>query len=198
MKLRAAILMVLAASVSAGADYVKGNSFGSPSAPIMIEVFSDFQCPGCKLLHDTVLPKLMSEYVIKGKAYLIYRYFPLDMHPYGRKSAELVAAAAQLGKYEQAADAAFAKQREWSANGKIEEVVDSVLTTAEQEKLKTLTQSPAVQQAIAHDLTEGKALPVAGTPTLLVTYRLKRYTLGGNEVLKYDWIKAMLDDLLTK
>jgi len=120
------------------------------------------------------------------------------MHPYGRKAAEVVAAAAQLGKYEQAADIAFAKQQEWGASGKIEETVDNVLTSAEQQKLKGLMQSPAVQQTITHDVNEGKAVPVPGTPTLVVTYRLKRYTLGGREVLKYEWVKAMLDDLLSK
>lgn len=198
MKLRAAILLALTASLSSGYDYIKGNSFGNPSAPIMIEVFSDFQCPGCKLMHDTELPRLMKEYVAPGKVYLIYRYFPLDMHPYGRKAAEVVAAAAQLGKYEQAADIAFAKQAEWGASGKIEETVDSVLTSAEQQKLKTLLHSPVVQETITHDLNEGKSVPVPGTPTMLMTYRLKHYTLGGREVLKYEWVKAMLDDLLSK
>ncbi|HWC97116.1 MAG TPA: thioredoxin domain-containing protein [Candidatus Sulfopaludibacter sp.] len=198
MKLRTALSLLLAASALSGADSIKGNAFGNPAAPIMMEVFSDFQCPGCKVLHDTELPRLMKDYVIPGKVYLIYRYFPLDMHPYGRKAAEVVAAAAQLGKYEQAADIAFAKQPEWSATGKIEETVDNVLTSAEQQKLKGLLQTPSVKQAVEHDLTEGKAVPVPGTPTLLITYRLKRYTLGGREVLKYEWVKAMLDDLLSK
>jgi protein-disulfide isomerase len=198
MKLRAAVMLILAASLSSGSDFIKGNAFGNPAAPIMVEVFSDFQCPGCKLFHDTEFPELMKEYVIPGKVYLIYRYFPLDGHPYGRKSAEVVAAAAQLGKYQQAADIAFAKQQEWSASGKIEETVDNVLTSAEQQKLKTLLQTPPVQQAIAHDIEEGRGVPVPGTPTLLITYRLKRYTMGGREVLKYQWVKAMLDDLLKK
>jgi protein-disulfide isomerase len=198
VKLRAVVLLALAASLATGTDYIKGNSFGNPSAPVMVEVFSDFQCPGCKVFHDTEFSRLMKEYVAPGKVYLIYRYFPLDMHPYGKKAAEVVAAAAQLGKYEQAADIAFAKQQEWGASGKIEETVDNVLTSAEQQKLKGLMQSPAVQQTITHDLNEGKAVPIPGTPTLVVTYRLKRYTLGGREVLKYEWVKATLDDLLSK
>jgi protein-disulfide isomerase len=198
MNLRAAAMVILAASVSSGADYIKGNAFGNPGAPVTIEVFSDFQCPACKLLHDTELPRMMQEYVVTGKAYLVYRYFPLEMHLYGRKAAEVVAAAAQIGKYEQAADIAFAKQQEWAASGKIEETVDSVLTAAEQQKLKAMMQNPAVKQAITHDMSEGQALPVNGTPTILVTYKSKHYTIGGREVLKYEWIKAMLDDLLTK
>jgi len=198
MKLRAAVLFVLAAWVSSGADNIKGNAFGNPAAPLMIEVFSDFQCPACKLLHDTELPRLMKEYVVPGKAYLIYRYFPLDMHPYGRKAAEVVAAAAQLGKFEQAADILFDKQQQWGATGTVEETVDNVLTATEQQKLRALMLSPSVQQTIAHDVSEGYAVPVTGTPTLLVTYRLKRYPIGGREVLKYEWVKAMLDDLLSK
>ncbi|SPE41327.1 putative Twin-arginine translocation pathway signal [Candidatus Sulfopaludibacter sp. SbA3] len=198
MKIRAAAILALIASTSSGADTTKGNIWGSPRAPIVMEVYSDFACPGCKLLHDTELPRLMKEYVIPGKVYLIYRYFPLEMHPFGRKAAEAVAAAAQLGKYEQAADIAFARQGEWANSGKIEETVDNVLTAAEQQKLKALMQSPAVQQTIAYDMNKGKAIPVPGTPTLVITYRLRQYTLGGREVLKYEWVKAMLDDLLTK
>lgn len=198
MLTRAVALLALAASILSGADTIKGNAFGNPAAPIMIEIFSDFECPACKLFHDTEFPLLMRDYVIPGKAYVIYRYFPLDMHPHGRKAAEVVAAAAQLGKYEAAANLAFAKQAEWSASGKIEETVDNILTAPEQQKLKNLMPSPAVQQAIDRDMAEGKAAAIPGTPTLLITYRLKRYTIGGREVLKYEWIKAMLDDLLKK
>jgi protein-disulfide isomerase len=198
MTFRAVALTLLLGWAASGTDFIKGNAFGNPAAPMMIEVFSDFQCPACKTLHDTEVPELMRDYVIPGKAYLIYRYFPLDMHPFGRKAAEVVCAAAQLGKYEAAANAAFAKQPNWSMDGKIEETVDTVLTSAEQQKLKTLLKSPAVQSAIQHDVDEGHALPVAGTPTLLVTYRLKRYPLGGVGVLKYPLVKAYLDDLLSK
>lgn len=200
MKLRAAILFALAVSAGGADNFIKGNAYGNPAAPVMIEVFSDFECPACKFMHDSELPQLMKEYVVPGKVYLIYRYYPLgpEIHPYARKAAEVVAAAAQLGKYQEAADIAFAKQPEWAASGKIEETVDNVLTAAEQQKLKSLLQAPAVQQTIQHDMAEGNAVPVPGTPTLLVTYRLKRYTLGGREVLKYEWVKAMLDDLLSK
>src|SRR5581483_9887710 len=122
MKVRAVAALLLAATALSGSDFIKGNAFGNPAAPIMVEVFSDFQCPGCKLFHDTELSQLMHDYVVPGKVYLIYRYFPLDMHPYGRRTAEAVAAAAQLGKFDQASNAVFAKQAEITATGKAEEV----------------------------------------------------------------------------
>jgi len=177
-------------------DAIKGNAFGDPQAPLMLEVFSDFQCPGCKRFHDEELPLLVKDYVNTGKAYLIYRYFPLPQHAYGRKAAELVCACAQLGKYEQAADVLFAKQNDWSQSGKVDETVATVLTPAEQKELPSLIKTASVQNPIDHDLDEGRALPVARTPTLAITYKTKHYNLSGDGLFRYDFLKASLDDLL--
>jgi protein-disulfide isomerase len=198
MKLCTLALLALLTCGAAGSDIVKGNSYGSPSAPIMMEVFSDFECPACKTFHDTEVPQLMRDYVLTGKVYLIYRYFPLPMHAHGRAAAELVCAAAQIGKYQQAAEALFARQLQWSADGKVEQAVDNVLTASEQQKVRSLVKAPAVQGQINHDLDEGKAVPIQGTPTVLVTYRLKRYPVSGTGVLNYTLVKALLDDLLKK
>src|SRR5271157_2981707 len=185
MKLCTLALLAMLACGAAGTDIVKGNSYGTPSAPLLIEVFSDFECPACKNFHDNVAPQIMANYVLQGKAYLVYRYFPLPMHAHGRAAAELVCAAAQIGKYQEAADALFARQLQWSADGKVEQTVNNVLTAAQQQKVKSLLKAPAVRDEIDHDVDEGKAVPVQQTPTVLVTYRLKRYPLAGVSVLNY-------------
>lgn len=198
MRLVTLALLALVTCGAAGTDILKGNTYGSPTAPLMLEVFSDFECPACKSFHDTEFPQLMRDYLEPGKAYLIYRYFPLPMHPHSRVAAEYVCAAAQIGKYQQAADALFAHQEQWSLNGKAAETVDDVLTASQQEKVQHLLKSAAVQDEINHDIEEGQALPVQGTPTVLVTYRLRRYPLTGAGVLNYTLLKAFLDDLLKK
>jgi protein-disulfide isomerase len=199
MKLYAAATAVLLlACAASGNDSVKGNAFGTPRAPILMEIFSDFACPGCKQLHDTELPRLMEDFVKPGKVYLIYRYFPLEMHPYGRRAAEYVCAAAQLGKWEQAANLLFARQSIWAQDGKVEETVDTLFPPAEQKQLRELLKAPSVQAEINRDIEEGKAVPVTGTPTLLVTYRLHRYPIGGQEPFNYPLVKSFLDDLLKK
>ena len=86
---------------------VDNNTFGNPKAPVMIEVFSDFQCPGCKSFHDNEFPRIMADYVVPGKVYVIYRYFPLQMHPYGRVCAECACAAAHVNRYQKVAEALF-------------------------------------------------------------------------------------------
>jgi len=198
MKLYVLALAMALPGIAAGPDIIKGNTFGNPKAPLLIEVFSDFECPACKYMHDELVPLIMKDFVDKGKAYMIYRYDPLQMHKYGREAAELVCAAAQTGKYLQAANALFAKQESWSKDGRVAEAVDAVLTPDERQKVRALLLSPAVQTEIKHDMEEAAALQIPGTPTLVVTYRERRYPLTGQGAMQYVWIKSFLDSLLSK
>ena len=196
MKLSISALAVLLSALAAPPDTIHGNALGDPKAPVLIEVFSDFQCPHCKRFHDEDLPLIVKDYVTPGKAYLVYRYFPLPQHTYGRKAAELVCACAQLGKFEPAADILFAKQSDWSLDGKLDETLAAVLSPAEEKKVLELVRDPRVQNPIDHDLAEGRALPVASTPTVLITYKSKHYRLDGDGLFTYKWVQATLDELL--
>jgi protein-disulfide isomerase len=198
MKLYVLALAAAVAGIAAAPDLMKGNAFGNPKAPLLIEVFSDFECPACKYMHDEEVPHLMKDFVDKGKAYMIYRYDPLQMHKHSRQAAEFVCAAAQTGKYVQAADALFAKQESWSKDGRVAETVDPVLTPEERKKVRALLKTPAVQTEIAHDMEEAVKLEVPGTPTLLITFRGSRYPLTGPGVMTYSLVKSFLESLLSK
>jgi hypothetical protein len=63
MKLCIAALALLLPCLAAAPDPIHGNDLGDPKAPILIEVFSDFQCPACKRFHDEELPSIVSDYV---------------------------------------------------------------------------------------------------------------------------------------
>ena len=76
MKLFALALAALMPGLAAAPDIEKGKISGNPSAPIRLEIFSDFQCPSCKALHDQVLPQLIRDYVIPGKVFIVAREFP--------------------------------------------------------------------------------------------------------------------------
>lgn len=49
------------------------NSMGDPNAPILIEEFSDFQCPYCKRFHEDTEPLLRQYYIDTGKVRFVYR-----------------------------------------------------------------------------------------------------------------------------
>jgi len=198
MKLYLLALAVALPAIAAAPDLMKGNAFGNPKAPLLIEVFSDFECPACKYMHDKEVPQLMKDFVDKGKAYVIYRYDPLQMHQHSRQAAELVCAAAQFGKYVQASNALFANQESWSKDGRVAETLDPVLTPDERKKVRASLNDPAVQTEITHDVEEATLLQVSGTPTLLITYRTRRYPLSGPGVMQYELIKGFLESLLAK
>ncbi len=53
---------------------------GSASAPIKLVVYTDLECPACQYFHRE-LKKIEGNYVTTGKVALIYRDFPLNIHP---------------------------------------------------------------------------------------------------------------------
>jgi len=48
------------------ADLTDGAAVGSPTAPVVLELFSDFQCPACRHFVNELLPRLLIDYVQPG------------------------------------------------------------------------------------------------------------------------------------
>jgi protein-disulfide isomerase len=190
------LLAAAAALIAASRENTNGNTYGEPNAPVLIEIYSDFQCPSCKALHDDLFPQIMRDYVVPGKVYLIYRYFPLQMHPAGRTTAEFACAASRIGRYQKVADALFAQQSAIALAGKADDVVSSVLTPTEFQKVKSLIHDMGVQRQLLTDLAAGNKVPVTGTPTLVVTFNGKSQTV--NWPVNYTLLKSYLDALVPK
>lgn len=190
------IALLIPCTVRPAEALLDGKAVGLPNAPILIEVFSDFQCPACKMLHEQTLIPMVRDYVSAGKVYLIQRYFPLMMHPYAREAASYACAAERIGKHEQVSNALFANQAAWSANGKVDETACRVLTADEAKKVRALLKDPGVAAEIEQDLVLGQKANVTQTPTMVITHRLKRYPLSGFQ--NYDLFRRFLDELLAK
>jgi protein-disulfide isomerase len=176
MKILALFVAALLPCLAAGPDVDKGRSMGDPAAPLLFEIYSDFSCPACKHLHDFVLPTIIQDYVRTGKAFLVFREFPLDIpaHKYSRPAAAFAVAAARIGKYQTVSDALFRDQQAWGASGKVWDIVAGVLTAEERKRVQALANDPAVLADVQRDVDRGKQTPVTQTPTLLVTYKLRQ------------------------
>src|ERR1700733_10919644 len=98
MKLSAIVFLALALCLAAPSRIDTAKTFGNPAAPVTIELFSDFQCPACGALHKQIMPSLMHDYVLPGRAYLVYKEFPLMMHAHAREAATYAVASARVGK----------------------------------------------------------------------------------------------------
>jgi protein-disulfide isomerase len=194
------IALVLACLVALGAGATppaNGKAVGSPKAPITIEVFSDFECPACKGLHDEALRLLVKDYVVTGKVYLIYRDFPLPLHKYSRLAASYACAAARIGRYAEVADALFLNQTAWSVDGRVEQTVVKALTPTEAAEVRKLFTDPSITAEIQHDIELGKAAGINQTPTMIVRHNGVPYPLPGGAV-NYDLLRGFLDHLLVK
>jgi protein-disulfide isomerase len=85
-----------------------GPSRGEASAPVTIIEFSDYECPFCGRAEPTV-KDVMEKY--KGKVKLVYREFPLAMHPHAQKASEAALCALDQGKFWEMHEKLFANQR---------------------------------------------------------------------------------------
>lgn len=168
---------------------------GSKTAPIVMETFSDFQCPSCKLLYQGTSQKVNENYVSTGKVYSIHRDFPLPMHAYSRVAARYARAAAQLGKFEQVEQALFQNQEKWEQSGDVDGTVASVLTPAQMTKVRSLISAPAIDAAIEKDLALGRTYNVNQTPTTIIHCKGQTYPVIG--VVSYEVLHPFLDQLLS-
>jgi protein-disulfide isomerase len=171
MKLFSPALLLAALIMTSPAAQTKSTRATGPvAANVRIDLFSDFQCPACKALHEQTIKRVKEEFAMQGKLRLVHHDFPLPQHKYARQAAILAAAADRLGKYDVVADALFRQQESWSQSGNVDAVVDSVLTPEELKKLREIAKDPAILANIERDIQLGQRMKVSSTPTMIVTH----------------------------
>jgi protein-disulfide isomerase len=83
---------------------------GDPAAPVLIEVWADYQCPYCGVMAHAIEPALVRDLVHTGEARLVFRDFAF----LGEESVDAAAAArcaGEQGAYWRYHDLLFASQR---------------------------------------------------------------------------------------
>jgi protein-disulfide isomerase len=178
-------------------DLTALKSVGSKDAPITIEVFSDYQCPQCRIFYLETARQLMQTYIPAGKVYYVHRDFPLSMHSHSREAARWASAAAIAGVFETAEQTLYSKQDEWGSTGKIEDALASALSPADMKKVRTIeaTQGAQIDAAIARDMALGDSRGVNGTPTIYVFHKGQMTPLPPGGV-NYSLLKQYIDYLL--
>jgi len=172
------------------------KAFGSKTAPVTMEVFSDYQCPSCKALFLSTNRQLMDNYVTTGKVYLIHRDFPLPMHAYSRVAARYVRAAAQLGKVEPVEQALYENQEKWEQTGDVDGTVAGTLSAAEMTKVRALVKGGTLESLIDKDYSIGQGYRVNQTPTTVFHCKGQTYPYSGS--MSYDILKQFLEQLLAQ
>lgn len=167
MTLKPLLALITAAAFAAEAPV---HTMGAANAPITIELFSDFQCPGCKELHETILRDLRRTYVATGKVRLVYRDIHLPMHKYARLAACYACAAEKLGMYDQVADKLFETQSQWDRTGKVDDALAGVVPAPQMLKLRAIAADPATGHQVDSTTQDAVKTGVSGTPTMLIRH----------------------------
>jgi len=178
------------------ADIDIHKAFGSKTAPVIMETFSDFQCPACKNLYLATNRQVMDNYVSTGKVYLIHRDYPLPMHAHSKVAASYARAAAYIGKVEPVEQALFQNQEKWEATGDVDGIVAAVLSPADMKRVRDLVKAGTLEPAIAKDVDLARMHNVTQTPTTVFYAHGQTYPYAGQ--INYEFLKQFLDQLLAQ
>lgn len=142
-----------------------GPSTGPADAPVTIVEFSDFECPFCGRVVPT-LERVKKEY--EGKVRLVFRQFPLTIHPTAFKAAEASLCANDQGKFWEMHDAMFADQKGLSVDGLKAKAAGIELDA---ELFNECLDSGQHEAQVRADLDAGQAAGVSGTPAMFINGR---------------------------
>lgn len=174
------------------ADHVLGNR----NSRLLFIVYSDLECPFCKQFHPTA-KQILEEY--KNNLALIYRHFPLDIHPRARKEAEATECAQELG----------GSSDFWKYIDKIFEITPSnnglnpdelpklaVQIGLNENKFKDCLSSGKFTQKITDDYDQGVKSGVGVTPSSVIvdTKTGKTKTITG--AVRIEQAKSAIDAIL--
>jgi protein-disulfide isomerase len=173
------------------------KEIGSASAPVTIEVYSDYECPSCRGLWMDTMPSVMRDYVATGKVRIIHRDFPLPQHQHTREATKYANAGGQIGRYELVTDQIFKTQPIWAANGNVDAEVAKVLPPGEMQKVREIVRTDThLDDSVQSDLTMGQNDRLDQTPTMFITAKGKRQRVAG--FLPYSVLKSYLDQLMAR
>lgn len=185
-------------TVNGISDIDPAKAFGSKTPVLVVEIYSDFQCPVCRQLFTQTLNRVMENYVTSAtpcKIYIVHRDFLISYHAYSRAAAEYARAAAHIGRCQEVESALFQNQERWEATGDVKGTVASALSTAEMKRVQALVDSKALEPLMERDQQLGLALPVHATPTMVFHTRDgKAYPVTG--MVSYEVLKNFMDRLL--
>ncbi|MDO8633884.1 MAG: DsbA family protein [archaeon] len=142
---------------------------GSKTAPVVMEEFSDLECPFCERFHDQAWPLLKKEFVDTGKVRFIYRDLPLSFHKNAYTAALAAQCAHEQGKFWEMHYQLFANQQNLGETV-YKKLAQELGLNSQQfnECLDTEKYSPEVQDDILVSQDKG----VSGTPTFFINGKI--------------------------
>jgi protein-disulfide isomerase len=159
-----------------------GNAVGDPNAPVVIEVWADYQCPFCRLEDLLFGGAIEREYVMNGLVRVVYRDFAF----LGQESSDAAVATRCAGRQDPAAQLRFHdtlytfQQGENQGRFVRENLVQmaEIAGVPDADAFEACLDDPAVAAEVEAETLEGRGVGIDSTPTM----RLRGP--GGERVLR--------------
>ncbi len=174
-------------------DHVLGN----PNAPIVIVEYSDYDCPFCKVFHDT-MNGVMDTYGTDGKVAWVFRNFPIEkLHPSSPHIAAAAECAAKLGGNEAFwafSDLIFGEreQNQLTDTSRLSEFAATV--GVDETAFNSCLESEETISLVEEDLVGGVKAGVTGTPFSFIMIAGQQLPVNGAQPLEY--MVGNIDNLL--
>jgi protein-disulfide isomerase len=131
---------------------------GETTAPIQIVEFSDFQCPYCSDA-AAVVRQVQEKY--GDKVSVVYRHYPLPMHPQAHRAAQASQCANDQGGFWKFHDSLFAEQKAWTDEDFEKYAKAADIKVKDFKKcMETNTHAATVDE----DMEDGRMVGMNGTP----------------------------------
>ena len=136
---------------------------GNPKAQVMIVEFSDFQCPYCQQVQQT-LKALLAKH--EGHLGLAYRDLPVrNIHPQAESAAEAARCAGEQGKFWEYHDLLFANPNKLDLAG-LRDYARSL--KLDEKQFDSCVSSEKYKAQIQQDYQDGLRAGVSGTPGFFI------------------------------
>jgi protein-disulfide isomerase len=150
-------------------ELADGRAVGVADAPVTLEVWADFQCPGCGIFSRAAEARLIREYVADGQMRIVFR----DYAFLGDESVEaaIAARAAEAqGAFWPYHDWLFANQDGENKGGFRRDVLVGIAEAIglDVSAFEAALIDTALANAVQAETASGSDVPVTATPTLVV------------------------------
>jgi protein-disulfide isomerase len=174
----------------------EGYVLGSPTAPVEVIEFADFECPGCGQFATLTEPDVRTRLVNTGQVRMRFIDYPLPMHRNTWDASLAAACANDQGKFWELHDVIFMNQDRW--NGEATSRPRSVLADLakgvglDMDKYDDCMKADTHRAKIQAHLQEAERRQVTQTPTFIIGGRM----IPG--AIAYDTFKKLVDEELAK
>ncbi len=144
------------------------NAKGLDSASVVLEEFSDFQCPPCKNLYQK-LNRIEAEY--KSDVRVVFRHCPIpSLHKNALAAARAAEAAGLQGRFWDMHDRLFENQQTWASSSDVKPIFASYAGSLQLdvERFRKDMDGAQAKSRVQADQQRADSISVPGTPVVLV------------------------------